>query len=375
MESKVLLVKADREPVKGVVSPNPNQIYKNTRISIEHRRLQELDPDEIRVEMLYIGICGTDVHLTTNDPETGYICCSAPLSIPEEGRNIGHEGVGRVIDVGSNIKFLQKGMYVTFESIIVCNVCDVCRKGKFNQCRNAKLLGLEKDGLLGTVVDVPAKLAHNVSEYIKTEDDLIAATCIEPAGVAYVACENAGITGGDIVVVFGAGPIGVFAAMLSKAVFGASEVHVVETVKYRRDFAARWADRVYSSEEFFSNCPEKIDAVIECSGNLDNIRKSFGHINANGHVVLLARSGVPLEIINIDYMITNEINIKGSRGHLCGAFSSILNLHRSGRINLGGVVTCVVDGLENLKNMLESNETIMKENCKVVVDLKRDRDV
>ncbi|BBB92599.1 MAG TPA: alcohol dehydrogenase catalytic domain-containing protein [Methylomusa anaerophila] len=369
MKTKVLLVKADEDPMKGVENPKPNQIYKNTQISIEERCLGLVNPDEIRVEMLYVGICGTDVHLTTNNPETGYICCTAPLSIPKEGRIIGHEGVGKVLEVGANVKNIKPDMYVTFESILVCNTCDVCRKGHFNQCRNALLLGLEKDGLLGTVVDVPAKLAHNITDYVKNEQDLIAVACVEPAGVAYVACENAMVKGGDVVVVFGGGPIGAFSAILSKIAFGASEVYLVEPLKYRRDFARKWADRVYDIEEFFEICPPSVDVVIESSGNLDNVKKIFHKINANGHVVLLARSGNPLSITDVDYMITNEINLKGSRGHLCGAFSSILNLYKAGRLDLGEVVTTVVDGLEEVNALLENSEEIQTNNCKVIVNL------
>jgi threonine dehydrogenase-like Zn-dependent dehydrogenase len=369
MKSKVVVLYADKEPMKGIDNPGPHQIYKNPRVSVENRLLDKLDPDEIRVEMIFAGLCGTDVHLSESNPETGYIRSSAPAEIPSEGRIIGHEGVGRVIDVGTNVRHLHSGSFVTFESIIVCHYCDICRKGQFNQCRYAKLLGLEKDGLFGTIVDVPAMLSHDVSEFSNSEEDLMAVACVEPAGVAYVACQNTRITGGDVVVVFGGGPIGIFTAMLSKNVFGASAVYVVEPVEFRRKLAARWSDGVYDVEEFFDNCPDFVDVVVEASGSLDNINRIFRRINANGRVALLARSGVPMVLDALDHMITNAISIVGSRGHLCGAFSDILNLYRKGRIALPDIVTEVINGPEEMCEKLKSTEKILQENCKVLVRL------
>lgn len=367
MKSQVVVIHADREPMKGIAQPGPHQIYRNPRVSVETRELGDLHPDEVRVKMVYAGLCGTDVHLAEKNPETGYIRSSAPAEIPKEGRIIGHEGVGKVIATGSNVRHVKTGNYVTFESIIICHSCDVCRRGRFNQCRYAKLLGLEKDGLFGAVVDVPAMLAHDVTDLAVTDKGLKSAACVEPAGVAYVACQNARIRGGDVVVIFGAGPIGLFTALLSHTAFGASEVHVVEPVKFRRKFAEKWSDHVYDVDEFFSNGPRYVDVVIEASGDLSNVNKIFRRVDANGRITLLARSGVPLNLNAIDHMITNEISLIGSRGHLCGAFVDILRLYRKARIPLDEVVTEVVNGPEGLCDLLKSPKTIINDNCKVLV--------
>jgi (R,R)-butanediol dehydrogenase/meso-butanediol dehydrogenase/diacetyl reductase len=369
MESKFVVIHADRKPMEGVANPGPHQIYRNPRVAVEKRILTELHPDEIRVAMIYAGLCGTDVHLVERNPDTGYIRSSAPAEIPPEGRIIGHEGVGRVIAAGAHVSNVKPGSYVTFESIIICHHCDVCRRGEFNQCRHAKLLGLEKDGLFGTVVDVPAMLAHDVTALVRSDQDLRTTACVEPAGVAYVACQNTRISAGDVVVVFGAGPIGLFTAMLSKVVFGASSVHVVEPVEFRRRLARKWSDYVYDIDKFFDKCPRPIDVVIEASGDLDNINKIFRHLNANGRVALLARSGTPLVLDAIDHMITNAVSLVGSRGHLGGAFPKILSLYENGRLPLDEIITDVVNGPDELCDLLESPKRILEENCKVLVRL------
>lgn len=362
---------ADSRPIPGISDPGPHQIYLNPRVCLENCPPNDPREDEIRVEMIYAGLCGTDIHLVHKDAGTGYIKSSAPMSIPEDsGRRIGHEGVGRVIAAGSGVKHLQPGAYVTFESIVVCHYCDTCRKGHFNQCRNARLLGLEQDGLFGSVVNVPAMLAHDISDLVDSDADLQALACVEPAGVAYVACENTAIKGGDNVVIFGGGPIGIFSAILAKMIFGASVIHLVEPISFRREFAKQWADHVYDVEQFRENPPGDIDVVIEASGEMENVNMIFRAINPNGRVALLARSGAPLKIEAMDHMITNAISIIGSRGHLCGAFSDIMTLYRQKRIPLGSLVTRVVDGLDTLCTLLENPEVLVRENCKVLLRLK-----
>ena len=369
METEVVVVHADSEPMEGVMNPGPHQTYKNPRVLLEKRNLSDLRPDEIRVNMVYAGLCGTDVHLVETNPDTGYIRCSAPAAIPPEGRIIGHEGVGNVVAVGSHVHHIRPGDCVTFESIIVCHHCDECRRGQFNQCRHARLLGLESDGLFGLTVDVPSMLTHNVTHLAGSDKGLRAASCVEPAGVAYVACENTQVTAGDEVVVFGAGPIGIFAAMLCKEIFGASRVHMVEPVHFRRIFARKWSDHVYDVDEFFDNGPRAVDVVIEASGLMDNIRKVFRRLNANGRIALLGRSGAPLVLDAVDHMITNAISLVGSRGHLGGAFAKILSLCQSGRIHLEEIVTEVIDGPTRLCEVLKSPGRIVDENCKVLVRL------
>ena len=373
MESRVVVVHADIEPMQGITKPGPHQIYRNPRVSVENRKLPALCSDEVRIEMIYAGVCGTDVHLVDTNPDTGYIRCSAPAQIPREGRVIGHEGVGKVLGVGSQVRHVKSGDYVTFESIIVCHYCDECRRGDFNQCRNALLLGLEKDGLFGTIVDVPSMLTHNVTALTKNEKGLKAAACIEPAGVAYVACQNTRLGAGDVVVVFGAGPIGLFSAMLSKVVFGASRVYMVEPVTYRRTLAQKWSDEVYDIDEFFDHGPSSIDVVMEASGHMDNVRRVFRRLNANARVALLGRSGEPLILDAVDHMITNAVSLVGSRGHLGGAFANILSLCQNARIPLDDVVTQVVSGPEGLCELLRFPKKILEENCKVLVSFDENR--
>ncbi len=370
-ETDVLVVYAEKRPQQGISNPGPNQVYRNPILSIENRELSQVAPGYIRVRMLLAGICGTDIHAVQTENGTGYILGTAPIDIsPKRGRVLGHEGVGRVIQIGSGVSGVNIGEYVTFESILTCKTCKPCRSGRFNQCKNAKLLGLEHDGLFGSFADVPAALAHNVSDLADLEHGLTAASCVEPAGVGYVAAAATQVSPGDNVLIFGAGPIGALTALLCREVFGAAEVHVVEPVAYRREFVARWASHVYDTD-FFDGASVKhaFDVMIEASGAVDNINRAFRRLAPNGRVALLARCGVPLMVQHVDYMITNTITILGSRGHLGGAFNNLLHMVRVGRLPLHEAVTDTISGLDTLKQVLQSPEAIVSNNCKVLTRL------
>lgn len=367
--SNVVVVHADRASIDGIADRGAHQIYRNPRVTVEERRLGDLDSDRIRVEMVYAGICGTDAHLVESNPTTGYVRCSAPARIPPEGRILGHEGVGRVLEVGRGIHHVAPGNMVAFESILVCHRCDVCRRGRFNQCRHARLLGLEDDGFFGTIVDVPSLLSHDVSHLASSDQGLRAVACLEPAGVAYTACENVRMAAGDTVVVFGAGPIGLLTAILATRAFGAARVFMVEPLRFRREFARQWCDTVFDVEGFFATPPHDIDVVIEASGQVENVNRVLRHVSPNGRIALLAREGAPLQLDAVDHVITNAITIVGSRGHLCGAFTKVLSLYERGRLPLDEIVTQVVHGPDELCAMLQQPTRIFDENCKVLARL------
>ena len=364
-QTRVLVLNAEDEGPQGTSTTSPRRRYKHPSVQIETRELGPLAHDHIRVAMLYAGICGTDLHLLQTDADAGYIQTSAPVFIPPEGRVFGHEGVGRVLATGANVSSPSRGDVVAFASILACLQCDICRRGDFNQCSHARLLGMEIDGLFGTIVDVPASLAYDVSE-INTDDGLRAMACLEPAAVALLACERGQVAAGNTVAIFGGGPIGIFCAILCKRVFGATHVALIEPLEFRRKLAARWCDAVYDVDSYFG-IKSAVDVVIEASGDVDNISRVFPRIGANGRVILLGRRGKPLGLGDVDHMITQAISITGSRGHLGGSLGRVAALHRTGLLPLDAVITQELESLEALRDALQHPERLAEAQCKVVV--------
>ena len=366
----VLVMRVEREPMVGVDCPDPHQVYRRPRLTVETRALGAIPAGHVRVEMQLVGICGTDLRAVQCDPATGYILGSTPFEIGPEGRVLGHEGIGRVREVGSGIAGIRRGDWVAFESLLTCHRCEACRKGHFNQCVNAVLVGMQRDGLFAEVVDLPAELMHDVSDLVTSEPGRRAAACIEPAACSLVALSLARLRPAEDVLIFGAGPIGLFAAMLSRLAFGAASVQIVEPLPFRREFARRWADRVYDVEEFFAEPMRRpSDVLIETSGELENVDRALLRLGPNGRIALLGRSGRPLTLQRVDHVITNNLSIIGSRGHLGGTVGDLLRLYRDGRLPLHEAVTGVVHGLASLKCALEEPAVLAAKHCKVLAQL------
>jgi len=367
---RALVMRAEREPLGGVECPGPQHIYRRPRLTLEERSLGPVPAGHVRVEMELVGICGTDVHALQCDPASGYILGSTPLEIGPEGRVLGHEGIGRIREVGSGVAGVRRGDWVVFESLEACNRCEPCRKGSFNQCVNAVLVGMQRDGLFAEVVDLPVQLVHDVTDIAASDSGRRAATCIEPAACSLVALSLARLRPAEDVLIFGAGPIGVFAAMLSRLAFGAASVQVVEPLPFRREFARRWADRVYDVEEFFAEPVwRRTDVLIEASGDLENVDRALLHLGPNGRVALLGRSGNPLTVRRVDHLITNNLSIIGSRGHLGGAVGELLRLYRNARLPLHEAVSGAVHGLGGLKGALEDPTALTAKHCKLLAQL------
>lgn len=355
-------IKIFAEPAIGRHGENT---FKNPQLSVETTTLGEIPPEHVRVEMRYVGICGTDVHLVSADRETGLIRTSAACDIPPEGRVIGHEGSGVVIGVGDCVHHVAVGDIVAFESVLSCGQCDQCRRGHANQCRKAGLMGLEYDGLFAEVVDMPATLARNITPQIDTVEDLKAGACLEPAGVSLVACENVGLTAPDVVVVFGAGPIGAYCAMLARDYYGVSKIITVEPLAHRRALARKWSTEVYSVEEFYE-ADFTFDVLFEAAGNMEGVKRTFRRIEPHGRICLLARSGADLMLDSIDHMITNNIRIVGSRGHLGAIYENILPSIKSRRFPILDTVTRELNGLDQLFEYLKTPERVSLEECKIL---------
>ncbi len=354
------------ETGNGAEPRQTNQRYRDPRIALEQRHLQPLHPGSLRLQMLRVGICGTDLHMTQRDP-LGFVRSSAPASIPEQGRVLGHEGIGRVIATGSDVTRFRVGDIVAPESVLSCGACRCCRSGAFNQCLDARLLGMEKDGLFAAIADVPARSAVAIDRLAESERGLQMAACLEPAGVALLACRKTQMAPGERVLVFGAGPIGLLVAMMARRLHGAALVAVVEPSAYRRDFAAAWADQVAESAEALEIPDGGWDVVVEASGVLANVDAVFRQIAPGGRVALLGRGGQALRIGAVDHMITNAISVMGLRGHLGGVYERLIDLCLSGVLPLDRIVSRTIEGLERLRSVLEHPDDLAGGDCKIVV--------
>ncbi len=198
-------------------------------------------PEDAIVRILRTCICGSDLHLYNgNVPDT------------RVGMTFGHEFVGEIVEIGSEVTNVKVGDRVMVPFNIACGRCIFCKQGMFGNCHESNSEATAVGGFLGYA---HTGGGHNggQAEYARVPyanfgptlipegmslDDAVLLTDITPTG--YQAAEMAGIQPGDTVVVFGAGPVGIMAARCCW-LFGAGRVIIIDKEDYRLEFAKNFA--------------------------------------------------------------------------------------------------------------------------------------
>lgn len=182
---------------------------------------------EVKIEVAYAGICGTDLHEYLAGPI--FIPTKPhPLSKCKAPVTLGHEFCGRVVEVGTDVTDVAIGDRVVVEPIWAKN--DLL--GKYNLDPDLGFIGLASDGGFAPYCVVKAALCHKLPDGIDFEQ----AALIEPAAVALYAVRQSKLKAGDTAAVFGCGPIGLLTIEALKAA-GAARIFAVEVSKVRQQKA------------------------------------------------------------------------------------------------------------------------------------------
>lgn len=173
------------------------------------------------VKVAYNGICGTDLAILHGKHPRA----KAPLVM-------GHEISGWVERAGATGP--AEGTLVTAEPLISCGKCKACRNGNSHVCRRLGLYGIDTGGGLAEFVALPPEVLHPVPDGVHPRIAALA----EPLAVAVHAVDRSGMEHGDVVAIYGAGPIGILTALVARHE-GAGEVVITEPSPWRRDVATR----------------------------------------------------------------------------------------------------------------------------------------
>ncbi|HEX2982590.1 MAG TPA: zinc-dependent alcohol dehydrogenase [Ignavibacteriales bacterium] len=226
------------------------------------------DPFDAIVRITSSAICGTDLHMIR-----GTMAGMIPGTI------LGHEGIGIVEEVGESVRNIKAGDRVIIPSTIACGYCAYCRSGYFAQCDNANPHGKRAGtaffggpGTTGPFHGLQAEYARvpyahvglvKIPETVM-DDDAILLSDIFPTG--YFGADNAEIKDGDIVAVYGCGPVGQF-SIISAFLMGASRVIAIDKVESRLEMAKKLGAEVINF-----NQEEPIEAILELTGGIGTDR-------------------------------------------------------------------------------------------------------
>ena len=267
----------------------------------------EIGINDVKVRLLMTGICGTDLHIYEWD-EWAQSTIRVPLVI-------GHEFVGEIVAVGSNVSDFRVGEVVSGEGHVVCGRCRNCLAGRRHLCAHTQGVGVNRAGAFAEFIVLPMSNIWKHSEGIKTD----IAAIFDPFGNAVHTALSFPVLGEDVLVT-GAGPIGIMAAAVAKHA-GARYVVITDVNPYRLELAAKVGvtmavdPRKTSLKEAQQKLGmrEGFDVGLEMSGNASAFRDMLANMSHGGKIALL---GIPKGEMSIDWhhVIFNMLTIKGIYG-------------------------------------------------------------
>ena len=240
-------------------------------------------PDEVRVKILSVGICGSDVHYYT-DGRIGSFIVDAPLIL-------GHEACGIVEQIGENVTKVSIGDFVALEPGIPCKKCKECFTGNYNLCKEIKFWATPPiNGALTEYVLHPEsftfKLPSNINQSI--------GPLIEPLSVAVHAITKTGIEPGDIVFINGSGTVGCLTSVVAKTL-GGSYVISSDNNELRLDLARKMGvDKTINiiSDSIINKVNEitkslGVNLIYECSGYSKSLNDLIPISSPGGKITLI----------------------------------------------------------------------------------------
>jgi threonine 3-dehydrogenase len=288
--------------------------------------------NDVLIKVLRTGICGTDVHIYEWD-------AWAQRTIPVP-MVVGHEFVGRIVDVGSNVKDFRVGEIVSGEGHVVCGRCRNCLAGRRHLCKDTKGVGVNRPGAFAEYLSLPMTNVWVHDPQIHRDVQAI----FDPFGNAVHTALQFDVLGEDVLIT-GAGPIGVMAAAIVRHA-GARHVVVTDLNPFRLELAKKMGatlaidvrERTLASAQEELGMKEGFDVGLEMSGNPAAFRDMLASMCHGGKIAML---GIPTQDISINWqtVVFNMLTIRGIYGReMYETWYKMTVMLQSG-LDISGVIT------------------------------------
>lgn len=305
---------------------------------VEKRPIPVISEDEILVKVKFGGVCGTDNRIYQG------------TKVIEAPRVTGHEFSGTITEIGRNVEGYRVGQRVSVYPMIYCGKCHCCQEGRTNICVNRTTIGYEIDGGFAQYVKIPkeAIACGNVVEIPNGVSDEVAAIS-EPIAAAYHGIQQADLKDGDIFVIVGAGPIGLFHVQLSKSV-DLKKLIVIEPIAEKRMMAKEMgADIVIDptcedAKAIIMEASEKrgADAVIIDVGVPSVLEQSIGYVKKGGRFVIFAGNPVGSTVtLDPNVIHYKELVVTGSSSSSANNQREVFRLLDSGKVDCSQMISGV----------------------------------
>ncbi|QRP42901.1 alcohol dehydrogenase catalytic domain-containing protein [Amycolatopsis sp. FDAARGOS 1241] len=314
--------------MKALVYDGPGR-----RAWTEHPDPEIADATDAVVRIDAVTICGTDLHILKGDvPEV------------ERGRVLGHEAVGTVLRTGGSVTTVRPGDRVLVSCISACGRCEYCRRGTYGQCLGGGgwILGHLVDGVQAELARIPFAdtSTYRLPPSVGDEPTLMLADILPTS--YEVGVRNGQVSPGDVVVIVGAGPIGL-AAITTSRLYSPSAIVVVDTETTRlapaKDFGA---DVTVQPEEAAEAVREAsgglgADVVVAAVGVPETFELCTELVRTGGHVVNIGVHGKPATL-HLEQLWIRDVTITTG---LVDTWSTptLLRMLAAGRLDTGRFVT------------------------------------
>ncbi|MFN8526892.1 MAG: alcohol dehydrogenase catalytic domain-containing protein [Chloroflexota bacterium] len=289
---------------------------------------------EVRVAIDACGICGSDLHMYHGD----HPVLRPPLVM-------GHEFVGRVVEVGPGARELRVGDRVIGMAGRGCNECEACLEGNYNWCEQLKVIGGHIPGALAEELTLPAEQFLTIAESIPVDQ----ASLIELGAVAMHTINRYGDNrydevGGKNVLVLGAGPVGLVLTRVLRAL-GAAKIVASDVSATRREMAqASGADLVIdprvegAEDQVRAMFPRGLDVAFDCAGREASLLSAL-RLTRRGAAIVLTAIFPPECTIPMAQVQRAERRLIGVQMYQRSDFEMTIKLMEEGRLDLSGIVT------------------------------------
>jgi threonine 3-dehydrogenase len=276
-------------------------------------RLEQVpEPDiginDVLIRVRKTGICGTDLHIWSWD-EWAQRTIPVPMVI-------GHEFVGEIVEVGSNVSDFRPGDLVSGEGHVVCGRCRNCMAGRRHLCAHSIGLGVQRPGAFAEYVALPMT---NIWHHWPGIDEDVA-SIFDPFGNATHTALAFKVLGEDVLIT-GAGPIGCMAVAIVRHA-GARHVVVSEPNVFRRELALRMGaslvldprERDLRSVQRELGMTEGFDVALEMSGNTQALASILANMAHGGRVAVLGIPSGGEVTLDLESVVFNMLTLKGIYG-------------------------------------------------------------
>ena len=316
-------------------------IYKGKgKISVEDVPVPKISEDEILLKVRSASVCATDLKIK----EFGH------FKNPDDKPIIlGHEFSGEIVKLGRNVRNLNEGMRISIAPNIGCGYCRECISGYTNLCEDYEAFGISMNGAFAEFLRVPSKYVSQGNIFILPHNlTFEEGALIEPLAAAFNGTEAAGITLSDIVLIIGAGPMGILNLMLAK-LRGAQKVIVSEIIPERIEIAKKFGadfDINPKNENLKSALMELSynrgpDVIIIAASSGKAQEESLDLITRKGRIVFFGGLPKGNDVINFKSNVVHykQVTVTGTTGSSVIQYQKSLELVASKKINLNKLIS------------------------------------